>query len=344
MSAVIDTQSERGAWSLNDVSDQWLDEIERRLTASCERCAGASLLLRDMTAFHLATGGKRLRALIPVWVCGNLGGDAAAAVSVGVGLELLHNATLVHDDLQDGDQTRRGQQTVWRRWGAAQAINAGDALYFQGLAEILTAPGGARCAALASDALIRVIEGQAMEFQLQLPRDNQDAIAPTVEAWMHMAGGKTAALFAACMASGGVCAGADDATIEALGLMGEQIGLLFQVQDDYLDIVGDKGRERRATDLAEGKLSFPVTWALTHGGAQQVARLAEIIATPRADTTDAMIDEGSRILEESGALAATSRWLRETAQRIEASELARVVPGLVERILAPVATALAAEP
>ena len=82
---------------------------------------GGAGLMSSMADYHLATGGKRLRALLPPWVCASLGAPEAleTAITLGVGLELLHNGTLVHDDVQDGDALRRGEPTVWRRWSVA---------------------------------------------------------------------------------------------------------------------------------------------------------------------------------------------------------------------------------
>ena len=99
------------AVSFEEIHRRYSSEIERRLRG--ERATGS--LIGEMIEYHLSTGGKRLRALLPVWICENLGGRPDAAVDLGVGLELLHNATLVHDDVQDGDCMRRGQPAVWAR-------------------------------------------------------------------------------------------------------------------------------------------------------------------------------------------------------------------------------------
>src|SRR5690606_21278104 len=189
------------------------------------------------------------------------------------------------------------------------------------------------CVRIASDALVRVIQGQTMEFQLQLPAGHADRIEPNLESWEQMARGKTAALFGACLASGAVAAGANPQQVAEAQALGEDIGLLFQVQDDYLDLVGEKGRERRATDLAEGKLSFPVLWAYAHGDAKDTERLAQIVAAPREETTDAMIDEGLALLERCGALEGTGRWLLRFGEEVRRRPLAAVVPGLCEQIL-----------
>src|SRR5215831_8065429 len=110
--------------SFEEAQQRWGAELEQRLRES----VSATGLVGEMLSYQLASRGKRLRALLPVWGAANLGGRPEDALDVGVGLELLHNATLVHDDLQDGDRYRRGVPTVWHRWGAVQAINAGNAL------------------------------------------------------------------------------------------------------------------------------------------------------------------------------------------------------------------------
>jgi len=318
------------------IQEKWQEEIEKRLQLSC-----ANGLLGDMVLFHLGTGGKRLRALLPCWVCHNLGGQAQDALDLGAGLELLHNGTLVHDDLQDGDTTRRGQPTVWKRWGDAQAINAGDAFYFLALIEIAKAKQGLRCVTLASKALVRVIEGQTMEFQLQLPQGSSDRLAPTQKNWEHMARAKTAALFGACTEAGAIAANASNDLVAAFATYGENIGIFFQVQDDYLDLVANKGREQVGTDIAEGKLSFPVTWAYENANAIEAKRLAEIIETPRADTDAGMIGKGLELLAQTGALDATADWLETMHDKLSTGPCAEALPGLTERIMAPVAAAMA---
>lgn len=331
---------ERTAIRLEDAQRRWSDELERRVRDG-SRATG---LVGEMIEYHVGTGGKRLRALLPVWVCINLGGRPEAALDIGAGLELLHNATLVHDDLQDGDRYRRGRPTVWHRWGSAQAINVGDALVFQGIARILRAPAGWQAVEAACSALVSVIEGQTMEFQLQLPAASPDAIAPTEEAWEAMAVRKTGALLGACLRAGALAAGANAATVASAGDYGETMGLLFQVQDDYLDLVGDKGREAPGSDLMEGKLSFPVVWAYAHAPRADVETLRYVIGAERGKKTPAMIEDAIDTLERTGALKATAEWLVEARHAAHSHPFARVVPGLVERMLAPVAHALPGGP
>jgi geranylgeranyl pyrophosphate synthase len=326
--------------SFEDTRLRWAEELEARVRDG----ARATGLVGEMVGYHVATGGKRLRAILPVWACVNLGGRPEEALDIGAGLELLHNATLVHDDLQDGDRYRRGHPTVWHRWGAAQAINAGDALVFQGIGCILRAPAGRHVADAACRALVRVTEGQAMEFQLQLPATDPDALPPTEESWRAMAVRKTGALVGACLQGGAIAAGSNAATIASARDYGEALGLLFQVQDDYLDLVGDKGREARGSDLVEGKLSFPIVWAYAHAAPAEVQALRDVIQCERREKTPAMVADAIATLERVGALTATGEWLREACDAALDHPFARTVPGLAERMLAPVAHALSMPP
>lgn len=301
-------------------------ELERRLRAAV---AGEGTLF-SAARYHLDTGGKRLRAILPPWLAANLGGDPEVACELGVAFELIHNGTLVHDDLQDGDTQRRGLPTVWARFGMPQAVNVGTALLLLGLAKVLETPIGPRLIADVNLAILGIVEGQALEFELHTdPR-------PTPAKWERMAAGKTGALFGACFLAGARAAGRSDADSDALRRLGVELGVLFQLQDDLVDLVGDKGRERPATDLAEGKISWPVAWAAQRAGGEEARRLLTIVRAPRQDTSDAMIDEALAILGATGALAACADEVARLARAIRSEPLSQALPDLVERVLAPV--------
>lgn len=294
------------------------------------------LLLERMARYHLETGGKRIRALLPPWVCANLGGEPDDAVPFGVGLELIHNGTLVHDDVQDGDEWRRGKAALWCKWGVPQAINVGDAMYFWGLEAIASGPHGAQAVGHVTRAVVGTITGQVMEFQLR--PDADEPLEASLQTWIQTATAKTGALFGACVACGVLAAGHTDAeALLAAQDLGEAVGLIFQVQDDFLDLVGDKGRDKAGGDLREGKLSFPVAWCYGNAPAERAQRLRVIVDTPRAETTDAMVDEAMALLESTGAVEATAQWLRNMRDSIATQRYAETVPGIVARILKPVA-------
>ncbi len=320
--------------SFEQAAERWREPLENRMKEALKDYG----LLEEMALYHLDTGGKRVRGLVPMWLVANMGGTGRAALDVGAAFELFHNGTLVHDDLQDEDALRRGQPTIWKRWGAAQAINLGDAFYFFAY-DCLESPGVPDgLAKIAGRAMASVVGGQTLEFQLQLPASEPSAIAPSIEAFYRMARGKTGALFGACMEGAAMCQGVrDTASFKAWG---EQIGILFQVQDDYLDLVGDKGRERAGSDLAEGKISYPVAWTISNADQHISKRLEEIIRTPRRDTSNAMIDEAMGLLETGGGLEATRLYLLKESESLSSVGISGYLPGFVDRILKPVAHAL----
>jgi geranylgeranyl pyrophosphate synthase len=224
-----------------------------------------------------------------------------------------------------------------------QAINAGDALIFAAFARMARARAAPRLLGPISETLVRLVEGQAREFQFQLSSEQRWAIAPTPREWEKMARGKTGALFAACMRAGAAAAEVSDALVESAARYGEDVGLLFQVQDDYLDLVGDKGRERRGSDLMEGKLSFPVVWAYQHADPAVIAPLRATLERRREERTWTMVDNALHALHRASALDATASWLRTAAKAASEHPMARVVPGWAARCLAPVAHALGLE-
>lgn len=320
--------------SFEEARARFGEALEGRLRAAV---AGEGTLF-SAARYHLDTGGKRLRAILPPWLAVNLGGAPEAAFDLGVAFELIHNGTLVHDDLQDGDTQRRGLPTVWARYGMPQAVNVGTALLLLGLAKVLETPVGARLIADVNLAILGIVEGQALEFELHTdPR-------PTPMKWERMAAGKTGALFGACFLGGARAAGCGDGECDTMRALGVELGVLFQLQDDLVDLVGDKGRERPASDLAEGKISWPVAWAAAHARQDEAARLLAIVRAPRAQTSDPMIDEALGLLEATGALAACAAEVARRARAIRSVSLSEALPGLVERVLAPVSHVLPAPP
>jgi len=306
-------------------------------------------LLEAMITRHLASGGKRLRAFLPLTICEALDVDPVRAIPLGAASEMIHNATLVHDDLQDGDTHRRGQPTVWHIEGMPQAVNCGDAMFQLGTRLIGRVDAGPalkqRLMALQVDCTLQVIGGQTREFGLK-----SASRTPSSEDYLEVVRGKTGGLFKLPIAGAALLCGRDDATVEAMKKVADDMGIVFQIQDDLLDVVADKGRERRGEDLAEGKQSFLVVHALEHGDPTDVQRLLTILETPREETTDAHIEEGVSLLEKSGSLAAGRHALRaridSITQRTEAlgePALAHCITEWCALFLAPIQPWLANE-
>ena len=219
--------------------------LDAGLRKSAPRTRG---LLRQMSAYHLGwtdahghpandPAGKRIRPALALWACESLGGEAAWALPAAVAVELIHNFTLIHDDIQDGDQLRRHRPTVWTIWGAEQGINAGDGMFANALSGLL-APGPRpgrrmRAAHLLSSAVVQVVEGQCLDLSLE-----GRAGAPQAT-YLRLVTMKTGALLGAAMAAGAVLAGAPRAVAQRFDAAGRLLGLAFQVRDDWLGTWGD---------------------------------------------------------------------------------------------------------
>lgn len=220
--------------------------------------------LRTMLETALGSGGKRLRALLPPAMVRAAEGPVAAAHQLGAAIELVHNGTLVHDDIQDGDELRRGQPTLWRLHGQAQAINAGNALLVTpltalaaagdlGSAGSLPADTGARLAAMLGQALCETIAGQVGDLDAHGNRTDLRRLESVAMA-------KTAPLFGVAIEGTGLLLGRHRR--EAAQRAAQALGLAFQLRDDLLDLLGTKGRGAAGSDLREGKPTMPMLLAL----------------------------------------------------------------------------------
>ncbi len=270
-----------------------------------------SSLLYEMIRYHLGmeegarkaqSSGKRVRAALCMLSCEAAGGSAAAAAPAAAAVELVHSFTLLHDDIADRDDLRRGRPTVWRKWGVGQAITAGDALYaLANLAAARLADTGARSDLVASvltelnQATLAVCEGQQLDISLE----GDDSVTPA--AYMPMVERKTAALFAAACSIGAGAAGATEAKRLALREFGRQVGIGFQVADDVLGIWGDPKEMGKpvASDIRRNKRSLPIIYAL-HSSDRAAAEL--LVARLRAGVeSDDEASELAALIERVGA-------------------------------------------
>ena len=216
----------------------------------------------------LETRGKRVRPLIVLLTCEAAGGDWQNALPAAAAVELVHNFSLIHDDIQDNSPIRRGRETVWKRWGIAQAINSGDAMFSLAHLSLLrlesttTSDITNLAANILHSACLQLTKGQyldlAYESQAHLPLD----------AYWKMVAGKTAALLSACTELGAIVANTNQSRREAFRDFGYFLGLAFQAQDDILGIWGDAALTGKSneSDLFAGKKSLPVIYGLDQQG------------------------------------------------------------------------------
>jgi geranylgeranyl diphosphate synthase type I len=299
--------------SLQSFSSTLLPLIEtemQRIVALVHTAATAEM--HQMIAYHMGwegeesgpkAQGKRIRPLLVLLSHGaarpsnfqrstwNTALPAAAAV------EILHNFSLIHDDIQDNSPLRRGRPTVWQKWGIAQAINAGDAqntLAYTAMLELgkTTAPDIALEAInVLQNTCLALTQGQYLDMSFET------RASVTLDEYWTMIGGKTAALTGACTELGALIAGVDDAARTGYREFGRHLGLAFQVQDDLLGIWGDAALTGKSTesDLVAGKKSIPVVYGLAQNGAF-AARWAQgpIQAEEVALLADQLEKEGAR--------------------------------------------------
>ncbi len=231
----------------------------------------------EMLTYHMGwTGdgagpeatGKRIRPLLVLLCASACGADWKSALPAAAAIELVHNFSLVHDDIQDNSPKRRGRDTAWVKWGAPMAINVGDALFVMSSQAILdlknsySADVVVKAAEILHNTCLDLTRGQYLDMSYEERNDLG------VEDYWHMISGKTSALIAACCHIGALLGGADDEKQEVYRSFGHYLGLAFQVQDDILGIWGDENVTGKSTasDLVEGKNSLPILAGLDKKG------------------------------------------------------------------------------
>lgn len=245
--------------------------------------------------------GKRLRPLLTLLCCEGLGGDWRVALPYAAAIELVHNFSLIHDDIEDNSDTRHERATVWHVWGLAQGINTGDAMWsiarlaLHDLASLGHSPEMlVEAVRLLDQACLNLCSGQYLDL------DFESRPFVTLDEYLEMAQGKTAALLAAAFEGGGVLAGADQATRSHLAAAGMQLGLAYQVIDDLLGVWGNVELTGKSAmdDIASRKKNLPVVYALQWERARGSAELFELYAQPSSLDVDRRIVE---LLEATGA-------------------------------------------
>lgn len=306
---------------VNDVLTRYRDPVVAEMRAALDRPGmGHVALMR----YHLgwadaagralpASGGKMLRPALCMLSCEAVGGDPSRALPAAAALELVHNFTLIHDDIEDASDTRHGRETLWRVAGIPQAINAGDGMFvlarrtLLGMADAGVPAERALDAACAlDDACVLLCEGQYADIGFETRAH------VSLAEYEAMIAGKTAALLGASAAIGAIAGGADGPTVAALGECGRLLGFAFQIQDDVLGIWGEEAVTGKpvADDIRSRKKSFPVVYAFDHLGPDERARLARIYAS--AELIESDVGAVLGLLEVADARAASTaaaeRW------------------------------------
>lgn len=297
------------------------ESLMRRVAAGTRGGKAAEMGLEALDA-----GGGRMRLRLALAAAEALGVDREEAAPWAAACELLHNASLVHDDLQDGDTVRRDRPTVWSRHGVAQAVNAGDLLLMAPFLALgsLAVSGEVRwrLTRLVAEAAEAAVRGQADELELTASR------TATWEAWTRAAEGKTSPLLALPVAGAAVLAGLADRSAAALGRPFGQIGLAYQLQDDLLDL-GPHKRRPPGADLRNGRITSVVA-AFVALRPEQAPELLGFLADPAQRARPERVADVIGWLHASGAVAEVRRRVNVAAEQVRQDSMLRAVPDLHE--------------
>jgi len=260
-------------------------------------------VLYEASRHLILAGGKRLRPFLTMKACEAVGGNPADAIPFAAAFEILHNFTLVHDDVMDNDPLRRGAPTVHTKWGIPMAILAGD-LLFAKVYEAMTvhAPNSLSprrvktCIEKTTEATIELCEGQVLDVSFP------NTIDVSEEDYIAMVGDKTSALFRACAEVGAIVGGGKTRQVNALGKFAYEAGIAFQIMDDYLGATADEKTLGKpvGNDIREGKKTLIMIHALRKAKPKQREKILGVLG--KHDATPVEIADVNKMLIEIGSL------------------------------------------
>lgn len=282
---------------VNDHLENFLERYASLASPSSPRS------LYEPLRYAMAGNGKRIRPALTLMSCAAFGGDAKQALPAATAIELMHNFTLVHDDIMDRDDTRRGRPTVHRKWDTDTAILAGDALLVLAYHSLLQteSPHLARLHRIFTEGVLKICEGQALDREFE--QDDQ----VTRARYEDMILKKTAWLLTMCAQIGALLGEASEAQVELMRRFAEHVGLAFQIQDDLLDITIAQeilGKDF-GSDVRRRKRTFLYVHAVQHGGERERSALRALFA--KSEIADEDILTAQKIFQATGALAAAEQ-------------------------------------
>ncbi|TAM29973.1 MAG: octaprenyl diphosphate synthase [Nevskiaceae bacterium] len=278
------------------------------------RLASQVALINDIGSHIIHAGGKRLRPTTTLLAAGATGQVNDRARILAAVIEFIHTATLLHDDVVDHTDLRRGRITANAQWSNSAAVLSGDFLYsraFQMMVEV----GEPEVMRVMADTTNAIAEGEVLQLLNARDPDVDEA------RYFRVIELKTAVLFRAACQLGAIAAGADAHTQAALAEYGLQLGIAYQLADDVLDYDGDPQESGKAigNDLIEGKPTLPMIQALKHGDANTVARLRHILRSGEITDLDATLAEVRKTIESTGAIPYTRALAERHAGSAQAS-------------------------
>jgi geranylgeranyl diphosphate synthase type I len=325
---------------------QFLPAIETELHQIINLVNGPNMdELHAMMAYHMGwegegagpeATGKRVRPMLVLLTNAAAGSNWEDALPAAAAVELVHNFSLIHDDIEDNSPLRRGRPTVWKKWGVAQAINTGDAMFtlahlaLQRLAPRSSDATVIEASRILQDTCLKLTQGQYLDITYESRGDL------SLESYWPMVKGKTAALLAACTELGALIAEISEAQRFSYRDFGFSLGLAFQAQDDLLGIWGDSALTGKSaeSDLIAGKKSLPVLYGLSQNGdfAQRWAQ-GEISAAEVPTLASQLEAEGGRTYTQDTANRLTKEALNALDDAKPQGEAGEALRSLARRLL-----------
>lgn len=269
-------------------------------------------LLYDPVRYTLSLSGKRVRPYLTLVGCGMCNGNIESALPAAIAIELLHNFTLLHDDIMDRAEKRRGEPSVYKKWNSSTAILSGDAMYarafkqlqYYGRKQQFSKEQYYTVLNIFLESAERVCEGQAYDLTFE----RQPAV--TIDEYLDMIEGKTAALIYGALAMGGAVAGATDNLIDELQFVGKKAGIAFQIQDDLLDAIADPDKfgKKQGGDIMEGKKTYLTLLALQRCNDNQRQKLSDILK--KDETSHDEVQEVINLYESLDVISDTRKAIR----------------------------------
>ena len=268
--------------TFDKILERYRREINRHISSALTKREPVSMY--EAGKYVLDGGGKRIRPLLTLFSCDAVGGGWKDAVPAALAVEILHNFTLVHDDIMDMSDSRRGRATVHKKWNDNIAILVGDALVAVAYHSLLESKSGRlqEITSFFTDGLLEVCEGQTLDMEFEYMDD------VTVDRYLQMIEKKTGALLKIAAAIGGVIGNADKKQLRVLKEFGSFLGLAFQIQDDILDVVADETKLGKPmhNDIKTGKRTYLLLYANEHAKKRKKAALKKVFNRTVRDTED----------------------------------------------------------
>ena len=248
---------------------------------------GNPKILYDAAGHLIINGGKRLRPYMVIKSCQILGGKTSKALQAASAVEMVHNFTLVHDDIMDNDEMRHGVPTVHKKFGMPVAILAGDVLFskaFQIISDSkLSGNAMTQIISRLATACVKVCEGQIMDIKMA-----EGKKIPSQSEYIKMIGKKTAALFDVSCAMGAICATNKTTDVANLSSFGNNLGIAFQITDDLIGVMGDPKVTKKpvGNDLREGKKSLPILMAIKSAKGKNKTMILKAFGNQKASKSD----------------------------------------------------------